>query len=47
MNYKPLEFRIYSSVKFIWGIFISVQMRTLAVRKGTQCADEVFKDPRS
>ena len=28
MNYKPMESRIYSFVKLIWGIFISVQMRT-------------------
>jgi hypothetical protein len=28
MNYKPRESRIYSFIVLIWGIFISVQMRT-------------------
>jgi len=28
INYKPMESRINSFVKLIWGIFISVQMRT-------------------
>jgi len=33
MNCKPMESRIYSFVKLIWGIFISVRVRTLTVNK--------------
>jgi len=39
MNYKPKESWIYSFVKLIWGIFISVQMCTLVVREWTHSVE--------
>jgi hypothetical protein len=46
MNYKPLGSRIYSFIKLIWGIFISVQMRTKVVREWTYSAEQAFENPR-
>ena len=46
MNYKPRESRIYSYVKLIWGIFISVQEWTLVVREWTYSVEQAFENPR-
>ncbi len=46
MNNKPLESRIYSFMKLIWGMFISVQMRTEIVREWTYRLNKHSKTPR-
>jgi hypothetical protein len=45
INNKPLEYRIYSFVKLIWGIFILVRLRTLAVKKSYKLVENHLNIP--
>ena len=46
LDYKATESWLISVIKLIWGIFISVQMRTKAVREWTYSAEQAFENPR-
>jgi len=46
MSNKPLESRIYSFVKQIWGIFIFIQMCTQVIREWTYGAEQAFENQR-
>jgi len=45
MDYKLMESRIYSFVVLIWGIFILVRLRTLAVKKSYKLVEKHLNIP--